>query len=155
MADTLSTLSIISFVVAGISLIIAVLLWFFWKIPMVVGDLSGRTAKKSIAKMRSENEKSGVKKYKEGKINIERGKLTETMSGNKVKSFNYDDRMETGLLTENKSEIFEYEETEILVDNNKKDEFDSGILPKKRTGGKSLTIIEEVIFIHTDEVIEC
>ena len=64
MAETLSTLSIISFVLAAVALAVAIVLWFFFDIPTVIGDLTGRTARKSIAKMRAENEKSGVKKYK-------------------------------------------------------------------------------------------
>lgn len=35
-----------------------------FKIPIVIGDLSGRTAKKSIERMRLNNEKTGNKSYK-------------------------------------------------------------------------------------------
>ena len=48
MAETLSILSIVSFAVAGASFMLAVFFWFFFKIPTVIGDLSGRTARKSI-----------------------------------------------------------------------------------------------------------
>jgi len=58
MAETLSTLSIISFVLAVIALALAIVFWFFFDIPTVIGDLTGRTARKTIAKMRAENEKS-------------------------------------------------------------------------------------------------
>lgn len=81
MAETLQLLSIISFAVAAVCLVLAVFLWFFFRIPDVIGDLSGRTARKSIAKMRAANEKSGSKSYKESKANAERGKLTGTMPG--------------------------------------------------------------------------
>lgn len=53
MAELLSTLSIVFFVVAGVAFVLAVFLWFFFRIPKVVSDLSGRTAKKSIARMRN------------------------------------------------------------------------------------------------------
>ena len=79
MAQTLQTLSVISFVIAGACLVLAVFFWLFFKIPTVIGDLSGRTAKKSIAKMRAANEKTGTKSYKESRINAERGKLTGTI----------------------------------------------------------------------------
>ena len=79
MAETLQTLSIISFAVAAACFVLAIFLWFFFKIPTVIGDLSGRTARKSIAQMRAANEKSGVKSYKESKTNAERGKVTATM----------------------------------------------------------------------------
>ena len=51
MAETLSMLSIISFIVAGVALAVAIFLWIFFKIPRVIGDLSGRNARKSIARV--------------------------------------------------------------------------------------------------------
>ena len=59
MAETLSMLSIISFIVAGVALAVAIFLWIFFKIPRVIGDLSGRNARKSIARVRASYEKSG------------------------------------------------------------------------------------------------
>ena len=53
MAETLSMLSIISFIVAGVALAVAIFLWIFFKIPRVVGDLSGRNARKSVARVRA------------------------------------------------------------------------------------------------------
>ena len=41
MADTLSLLSVIAFVIAGVSLAVAIFLWFFFHISSVIGDLSG------------------------------------------------------------------------------------------------------------------
>ena len=108
MAQTLQTLSIISFAVAGVCLVLAIFFWFFFKIPTVIGDLSGRTARKSIAKMRAANEKTGAKSYKESKTNAERGKLTGTMpdSGKLKKKITASDdgKPETGLLAENKAD---------------------------------------------------
>ncbi len=169
MAETLGTLSIISFVVAGIALAIAIVLWFIFEIPTVVGDLTGRTARKSIARMRAENEKTGTKKYKESKTNIERGKLTETMSG--INRNTDDDRPETGLLAENRgggteteetgllnaetSTVSDSEDTGLLVDENETVALGNEVETKERIGGKSLTMIEEVMLIHTEEVIEC
>lgn len=171
MAGVLSTLSIISFAVAGVALALAIVSWFFFEIPTVIGDLSGRTAKKSIAKMRAENERTGVKKYKESNVNRERGKLTETMSGMKGKSQEADSRTETGLLVENKAASVEKEETGLLsdkttapldagetvllADKNETVALGRNAPAEKRTGGKTLTILEEVMLIHTDEVIEC
>ena len=112
MAETLSLLSIISFAIAGVCLVLAVFLWFFFKIPSVIGDLSGKTARKSIAKMRVANEKNGIKSYKESKINADRGKLTDTIpesSGRlrKKKIILDDDKPETGLLNENNANFLE------------------------------------------------
>lgn len=123
MAETLSTVSVISFAVAGVLLALAIVLGLFFEIPKVIGDLTGITAKRAIAKMRAENEKTGVKKYNVSSVNLERGKITQTMSGIEGNNGNED----------------EGEVTESLVKN------------KMQT----LTVIEEVVFIHTDEVIEC
>ena len=166
MAQTLQTLSIISFAIAGVCLVLAVFFWFFFKIPSVIGDLSGRTARKSIAKMRATNEKTGAKSYKESKTNAERGKLTGTMpdSGklNKKNEAPDDDKPETGLLVDNKANgldsektgMLESETTGLLIDENATAPLDAQAHnPIARTGGKKLEIIEEVILVHTEEVI--
>lgn len=164
MAETLQLLSIISFAVAAACLVLAMFLWFFFRIPDVIGDLSGRTARKSIAKMRAANEKSGSKSYKESKANAERGKLTGTMPGIQgKKTDNLDEnKPETGLLNENKAEgleseaigMLESETTGLLVDDDATAPLNMPEQkPKEKIGGKKLKMIEEVILIHTDEVI--
>lgn len=175
MAQTLQTLSIISFAVAGVCLVLAVFFWFFFKIPMVIGDLSGRTARKSIAKMRAANEKTGAKAYKESKTNAERGKLTGTMPNmgkpKKKKEVSDNGKPETGLLAENKADgleseatgvldeatgILESDTTGLLIDENATASLDTPAQKHTaRTGGKKIEMIEEVMLIHTDEVIEC
>ena len=52
MAETLSMISKISFVAAEICLVVAIILFIRFKIPDVIGDLSGRNARKSIEQMR-------------------------------------------------------------------------------------------------------
>ena len=173
MAQTLQTLSIISFVFAGICLVLAIFFWFFFKIPTVMGDLSGRTARKSIAKMRAANEKTGAKAYKESKINAERGKVTGSIpDSNELKKKDTainDGKVETGLLAENKAENVEFEATGmldeetgflesettgLLIDENAMAPLDAPTSQRPvRTGGKKLELIEEIMFIHTDEVI--
>lgn len=169
MAQTLQLLSIISFVVAGACLILAVFLWFFLRIQNVIGDLSGRTARKSIARMRAANEKTGNKSYRESKTNAERGKITGTMRGIGVES-QLKKTPETELLSENKADglksettailddeatsILGSETTGLLVDENATAPLDA-VKPANsaRTGGKKLEIIDEVMIIHTTEVI--
>lgn len=166
MAETLSTLSIISFAVAGASFVLAVFFWFFFKIPTVIGDLSGRTARKSIAKMRAANEKTGAKTYKESKTNAERGKLTASIPDpqklNKKKWVINSNKPETGLLDENKAistvpektALLNSETTGLLID----EDATATLIPTaapaaKQSGGKALKLLEEVVLIHTDEVI--
>ena len=55
MAETLSLISLISFLAAGVFAVLAVVLWFVFHIPTVAGELSGRTARKSIERMRKSN----------------------------------------------------------------------------------------------------
>lgn len=175
MVHTLQTLSIISFAVAGVCLVVSVFFWFFFKIPTVIGDLSGRTARKSIAKMRAANEKNGTKTYKTSKTNAERGKLTDTMpnmskSKNK-KEVDNNSKPETGLLAENRAdgpesevtgmldkgtEILDYDATGLLIDENATVSLDTPAQKSTaRIDGIKLEIIEDVMMIHTDEVIEC
>lgn len=168
MAETLSLLSFVSFAVAGVCLVLAVFFWFFFRIPTVIGDLTGRTARKSIAKMRAANEKTGAKSYKESKINSERGRLTGTMPDSeklsKKKKSEDNERPETGLLADNKAETIDSEETGmlysettgLLIDENATAPLDLSVQHTvKRTGGKKLVMLDEVMLIHTDEVIGC
>lgn len=173
MADILSTVSLVSFILSGVALVLAILFFILFRIPSVIGDLSGRTARKSIAKMRVANEKTGVKSYKESKTNVERGKLTGTMpdSGkpNKKNTVPVDGQPETGLLADNKAEgleseatgvldeetgMLESETTGLLVDENATAPLDTPAQkPVVRSGGKKIVMLEEVMFIHTEEVI--
>lgn len=64
----------------AIMLIVSIALFFLYKIPNVIGDLTGKNAKKAIDAIRSQNESSGNKLYKSSKVNAERGKLTDKIS---------------------------------------------------------------------------
>lgn len=59
MADTLRLLATVFFLSGAALLLIAAVLWFVLKIPKVIGDLSGRTARKNIRRIREENEQAG------------------------------------------------------------------------------------------------
>lgn len=67
-------------VLSGVMLIVSVLLFIFLKIPRVIGDLTGSTARKAIENIRNQNESSGDKIYKSSAVNRERGKLTDKIS---------------------------------------------------------------------------
>lgn len=167
MAETLSMISNISFVAAGICLIVAITFFIRFKIPSVIGDLSGRNARKSIEQMRKFNEKSGSKSYKPSKSNVERGKLTETMqglgAGEKENGNQNGSYSETSLLKENQINLSRESETELLYDDETtgllQDENET-VLLDDGTGKRMekderipIHILEEVILIHTDEVI--
>lgn len=171
MAETLSTLSIVAFISAGVFFLFAAFFWFFFRIPSVIGDLSGRTARKSIAKMRMANEKSGLKSYKTSKTNASRGKLTseagEETNASREKNLK---RPETGVLEENREREYITFQTEKMsedsterLDVNFEDMSGSeeetmplnlsGRSGQRRDRGVQLAMIEQVMIIHTDEVI--
>lgn len=186
MADQLSIISFILFIAAGVFGVIAILFWFIFSIPQVVGDLSGRTAKKSIQQIRNMNEKSGKKIYKSSKVNEARGKLTETMRHEKMQEKKQEKMQEIRKeniqeLTREKKQENPLFETELLVDNNSHleqseatgllvDDTETGLLeeemetaplmqPKpvkhtKKTKQIKLTMIDDIIMVHTDEAIQ-
>ena len=75
--ELMQTLSIISFLVAGVLLLLSIALFFLLNIKKVVGDLSGSNAKKAIDKIRQQNEETGDKAHKPSLVNQSRGKVTE------------------------------------------------------------------------------
>lgn len=166
MAELLSTLSIISFIAAGVCFAFSVFFWIFFRIPTIIGDLSGRTAKKSIEKMRTANEKSGTKSYKESRINAERGKITDSMKRSKnligIQN-NFNERPDTGLLNENYAgqnlkeakDILNSDTTGLLVDKEETDSLNNlkADITIKLNEKTKMQILDEIILIHTEEVI--
>lgn len=170
-AEILSLVSLISYIIAGVCLVLAVFFWFYFKIPSVIGDLSGRTAKKSVERIRQTNTQSGNKSYRTSTTNAARGKLTDTMQhASKLKQSKAPEekpavtesgRPETGILSENKAEVYVKEGTEVLdteatsmlIDEEGTAALNVEAAPIRHPGGKKLTMINEVMLIHTDEVI--
>lgn len=67
-------------IVTAIMLVVTIILFFSLRIPKVIGDLTGSTARKAIKNIREQNEKTGDKAYKVSPVNLERGKLTDKIS---------------------------------------------------------------------------
>ena len=155
MAEILSVISTISYIAAGVFAAVAVVLWFAFKIHFVIGDLSGRNAKKSIERMRTHNEETGRKTH-QGKGRASHRKV-----------------YETGILDENKAKKSEWQATALLDDTGAtallNDAEATGALEEGNTTGTldgfgrqnmqykepliELTMIEEIMIIHTEEVI--
>lgn len=170
-AEILSLASMICYIVAGISLVLAVFFWFAFKIPSVIADLSGRTARKSIAKLRASNEQAGGQGYKPSMTNVNRGKLTDTMPQSVTlqkdpppAAEEEANMPETGLLSSNMAEKAAEDVTELLGENQEvtgllADENatiplqDEPVERVKRVGGKKLEMLDVVMYVHTDEVI--
>lgn len=67
-------------IACGVFFVIAAILFFVFKIPKVISDLTGRTARKAIENIRMHNEQTGDKTYQSSAVNLERGKLTDKIS---------------------------------------------------------------------------
>lgn len=142
MAETLSLLSAISFGIAGISLGAAVFFGILFKIPSVIGGLTGRTARKSIEKMRASDEKERNKYDCENQMNTELGKLAAVMSGGR----------KTELLNPNKSNIPDMKKIAAPLEERMTEPLKRNV--QFTVPEKDFVMLDEIILIHTDETIE-
>lgn len=178
MAEILSMISTVSFALAAFFLALAVGFAIKFRVGSIIGDLSGRTARKSIARMRENNEKTGAKLYKPSKVNQERGKVTDKVGGTEHSITGYK-QSETGILFENQASYMESSPTDIL---NPSEAETTGLLEEntevleenvtialevnemaaldenrnntsKKEEGIEMFMIEDVVLIHTMEVI--
>lgn len=76
-AQTWNIISIVGFLLSGIALIAAILIFIKFKIPSVIGDLTGKTVAREIKAMRENNSASGAKLHRPSSVNAARGKLTQ------------------------------------------------------------------------------
>lgn len=163
MAQVLSNISIILFVIAVVFAAASIVIWFVFKIPKVIGDLSGRNARKSIEHMRAETENNNKKrslihrKAESGMISDP----TETMDGiSKQNVQRIND--ETGLLSENAASVRSSTETALLTEEDVTASLETGelgetqlmdgVLERKPSSIK-LRMINEVMIINTNEAI--
>lgn len=159
MADLIEKLSIIAFVAAGCCLLLTILIWFRFQILSVINDLSGKTAKRAIAQIRENNLRTGNKAYHPGIVNLNRGPLTTPMpevSATPTEKLP-DDQVgkpvpETILYQEaGKTQILLASEAErgtTVLNQDVNNIADTSERPKVE-----LTILEQVVMIHTNEVI--
>lgn len=137
-------------ILCGILAVTSVFLFFYLKIPKVIGDLTGSTARKAIEEIRQQNESSGHKTYKTSLVNQERGKLTDKISpsGNLYPAGT--DPLAGAMATEKiGTQQLEYSsnDTELLSDIGSEE---TSVLSDVNT----FVVEYEITFIHTDEVIE-
>lgn len=159
MADLIEKLSIIAFVAAGCCLLLTILIWFRFRILSVINDLSGKTAKRAIAQIRENNLRTGNKAYHPGIVNLNRGPLTTPMpevSATPTEKLPDDQVgkpvLETILYQEaGKTQILLASEAErgtTVLNQDVNNIADTSERPKVE-----LTILEQVVMIHTNEVI--
>lgn len=162
MAELLVKISYIAFAGTAVCLILAIILFVKFKIPMVIGDLSGKNAQKAIQQMRETNSRKGNQSFNPGKKNEERGKLTEKITHKKkeyVKEHVTEAiRPETGLLKEpmaasqetaNETELLASEETTILDNVTESLENETEILIEQKT--VRMKMLDDIMLVHTKE----
>ena len=149
MVEIIKTLSWISFAAAAVCLLLAVFVWFRFQIMSLINDLTGKTAKKAIEQIRSKNVKSGDKSYRSSPVNINRGPLTEPVTNAApVKTEKLSGDLETTLLREdNKTVILNADGTTVLNHGSEQ----AAAVPNRPE--VEVQMIEQVVFIHTNEVI--
>lgn len=160
---TINIVSIILFILAGVSLLVAVYSFIRFNIPQIIGELSGRTAKKSIAQMRNKNINTGDKSHKPSPAAKERGTLTnkiETKNNVKPNSDKTEPLKEKNNFVSNASPATDDNQTELLGDNATEilsDETallnESAALSSESPFSDEFKIVKNIILVHTDETI--
>lgn len=159
-------------ILCGVMLITSVLLFILLKIPKVIGDLTGRTARKAIENIRNQNESSGDKTYRSSPVNKERGKLTDKISPSGRLMRNPTDMLGGAMATEKiGTQQLAPEETTVLDAGNETTVLDAGNETTVLTGqldspAAETTVLSqvdamnsvfeieyEITYIHTNEVI--
>ncbi len=159
MAELLVKISYIAFAGAVVCLILAVILFIKFKIPTVIGDLSGKNAKKAIQQMRETNSPKGNPALKPGKKNEKHKKLTEELTFKKKENVTEAIRPETGLLKEtmaasqeslsDETELLVSEETAILGNVTESLESETEILTQQKT--VHMKMLDDIMLVHTKE----
>ena len=160
-------------ILCGIMFVISILVFFLLRIPKVISDLTGATARKAIKNIREQNEASGDKAYKVSAFNEARGRLTDKISpsGNIVQQYQSQMRgIDTTKIrtqelqveeTANQTTVLEqYNETTVLSDAGET----SVLGAPEQTYGETVVLSPvaadtefrgefEITYIHTNEVI--
>lgn len=155
--DAYHSIFIASLVACGVMVAVSAVLFFVLRIPRVIGDLTGRTARKAIEDIRKQNEQSGDKTYKSSAVNLQRGKLTDriTKSGRLVKRA--DTPFGTGSITEeleNQPNFGSADETTVLSSTPETTVLytePANSAPVVADPAQAFTIEYEITFIHTNE----
>lgn len=164
MADLMSNISAAAFIAAGLFFILAVFLWFKFRVLSIINDLSGRTARKSIEQMRAMNSGSDAGSHVPGTARLRRAR-PERGTGRASVSYEaaitaklyskQPDKPDTELLVGGTEENIN--SAELIEENSGTSEFtaaESVLHGAAGTGVKTeLRMIEDIMLIHTEEVI--
>ena len=171
MASIFKIVSIVLFSLAAVCLVFAVFAFITFKIPNVIGDLTGRNARKSIEKMRDANEKGGKKSYRPHPVASDRGTLTEPIKQSKKESKKLSKTAKTEPQEKNLQTFDGSGATDVLEDVNAttKLDYDADGTEILSAGTQVLSeetmqtalnentvkikMIQNIILIHTEEII--
>ena len=117
MVETIKLLSTIAFIAAAVLLVLAIFLFFKFKIITIINDLTGRTARRSIAQIRENNIRSGERPYRSSAVNISRGKLTEPIPDDTARTTEKLPGASAPLVNSGTTLLHEEGTTELLVAN--------------------------------------
>lgn len=137
MGSTYKIISIICFALAGLMLTVGIILFFTLKIRVVIGYLTGKTEKKSIAMMQNSNKNTEM-----------RFSYAEQVKRDGIRNITSEitDGLSSGTVSLNESKV-----TEVLssVDT------DSGttILSKSEIGIEKIILFKDILIIHTNKEI--
>lgn len=150
MAQIYQSVSIATFTLGAVCLVLAIFFWFKFDIWKIIGDLSGRTAKKSIEQMRTANEASGKKSYRPTPVAQKRGKLTEPIV--------YDTKEKKTEYSESETDALRYSPsgTEVLAEGTEILDVGRGIpagMENDTSDFEPFDMIQSIVLIHTEEVI--
>lgn len=144
-------------IASGIFFVIAVILFFTLKIPNIISDLTGRTARRAIENIRMQNEQSGDKSYQSSAVNLERGKLTDKISRSGRLMPKDDTPFGTGVITQKIATVNleTVGETDVLtvMDENCDLSGETEVLSPAEQPVQTFAVEYEITFIHTREVI--
>jgi len=164
MGDTVQTYYIISiggYLVAGVFFLVAIFLFFFLDVAQAIGILSGHTEKKEIEAIRERNKQMKenpevVTDMSQGKRRIQTDKMDTKKLQMEAKADMYD---ETSLLSsENETTLLSSDDTTLLEGagyGQTAQLADTGLAMGDAQPVRGTFVIEEeILLIHTDEVID-
>lgn len=155
MARLLSIISVASYGLSALFFVISIFVFFSLDIPFVIGDLSGKNAKKAIEEWRANNEKTGNKSFRSSYINLNRDPITGTMDIDKEKTQELD---ETSLVESNVVTSILSEETTLLQNDEEEtalleDDDQTMLLSDYLKENKKIEILEEVELTDSKDII--
>ena len=150
-------------ILCGAMIVTSILLFILLKIPKVIGDLTGRTARKAIENIRNQNESYGDKTYRSSLVNQERGKLTDKISPSGRLIRNPTDLLGGAMATEkigtqqlvsDETTVLDSgNETTVLTGELENSGNETTLLSQTDISNNVFEIEYEITYIHTNEII--